>query len=89
MRRKGPRRRLATRQLGQIGTNGAHVGGTRVGTRSLAPGRKALQPRGVGRYRMGRQPLDTRDISDKRVNGIVEVKGYDRSPPNKSERVAK
>ena len=29
------------------------------------------------------------DIGDKRVDGVVQVKGYDRSPPNKSERVAK
>lgn len=29
------------------------------------------------------------DVGDKRVDGIVQVKGYDRSPPNKSERVAK
>lgn len=29
------------------------------------------------------------DVGDKRVDGIVQVKGYDRSPPNKSEREAK
>ena len=31
----------------------------------------------------------TCDVGDKRVDGIVQVKGYDRSPPNKSEREAK
>ena len=89
MRRKRSGSHLLTRKLGKRATNGAHVGSESIDILALAPGSKALQPRGVGRYRMGRQSLDTRDISDKRVDGIVQVKGYDRSPPNKSERVAK
>ena len=43
MRRKGPSRRLATRQLGQIGTNGPYVGGASVDALALAPGSKAIQ----------------------------------------------
>ena len=89
MCRKGARRHLLARKLGQIRADGAHIGHTRIGTCTLAPGSKALQPRSIGSHRIGSEPLDTCDIGDKRVDGIVQVKGYDRSPPNKSERVAK
>ena len=89
MRGNRARRHLLTRELGEIGSNGAYVGRTRVGARTLAPSRKTFQARAIGGNRVGRQTLDARDIGDKRVNGIVQVKGYDRSPPNRSERVAK
>ena len=89
MRRKRSGSHLLVRKLGQIRADGAHVGHTCIDTHTLAPGSKAFQSRGVGRHRIGRKPLDARDIGNKRVDGIVQVKGYDRSPPNKSERVAK
>ncbi len=89
MRRKGPSRHLATRQLGQIGANGPHVGGASVDVLAVAPRDEALEPRGVGGYRIGSESFDTCDISDKRVDGIVQVKSYDLSPPNRSERVSR
>ena len=89
MCRKGARRHPLARKLGKIATNGADVGSENIDIFALAPGSKALQPRAIGCHRVGRQALDARDIGDKRVDGVVQVKGYDRSPPNKSERVAK
>ena len=89
MRRKRSGSHLLTRKLGQIGANGPHVGSASVDILALAPGSEALQPRAIGSHRVGRKPLDACDIGDKRVDGVVQVKGYDRSPPNKSERVAK
>lgn len=89
MRRKRAGRHLLARELGQIRANGTHVGRARVGARTLAPRRKTFQTRAIGGNRVGRQTLDARDIGDKRVDGIVQVKDYDRSPPNRSERVAK
>lgn len=89
MRRKRAGCHLLARELGQIRANGTHVGRAGVGARTLAPSRESLQPRAIGGNRVGRQALDARYIGDKRVDGVVQVKGYDRSPPNKSERVAK
>lgn len=89
MRRKGPSRHLATRQLGQIGTNGPYVGGASVDVLTFAPRGEALEPRSVGCYCIGSEPFDTCDIGDKRVDGIVQVKSYDLSPPNRSERVSR
>lgn len=89
MRRKRAVCHLLARELGQIRANGTHVGRTRVGARTLAPRRKTFQARAIGDNRVGRQTLGASDIGDKRVDGIVQVKGYDRSPPNRSERVAK
>jgi len=89
MRRKRSGSHLPTRKLGKIATNGAHVGSESIYILALAPGSKALQPRTIGRHRVGRKPLDTCDIGDKRVDGVVQVKGYDRSPPNRSGRVAR
>ena len=89
MRRKRAGRHLLARKLGQIRANGTYVGRTRVGARALTPSRKTFQARAIGGNRVGRKSFDTCDISDKRVDGVVQVKGYDRSPPNKSERVAK
>ena len=89
VRRKRSGSHLLTRKLGKIATNGAHVGSESIDILALAPGSKALQPRAIGRHRVGRKSLDACDIGDKRVDGVVQVKGYDRSPPNKSERVAK
>ena len=86
MRRKGPSRHLATRQLGQIGANGPYVGSASVDALAVAPRGEALEPRGVGGYRIGSEPFDSCDIGDKRVDGIVQVKSYDLSPPNRSER---
>ena len=80
---------LLMRKLGKIATNVAHVGSESIDILALAPGSEALQPRAIGRHRVGRKSLDACDIGDKRVDGVVQVKGYDRSPPNKSERVAK
>lgn len=80
---------LLARELGQIRANGTHVGRTRVDARTLTPSRESLQSRAIGGNRVGRQALDTRDISDKRVDGIEKVKDYDRSPPNRSGRVAR
>ena len=89
MRRKRARRHLLARKLGQIRANGSHVGRAGVGVCTLTPSRESLQPRAIGGNRVGRQALDARDIGDKRVDGVVQVKTYDRSPPNRSERVAK
>lgn len=89
MRRKRSGSHLFARKLGKIATNGVHVGRTRIGVRTLAPSRKTFEARAIGGNRVGRQTLDTCDIGDKRVDGIVQVKSYDRSPPNRSERVAK
>lgn len=89
MSRKGPSRHLATRQLGQIGTNGPYVGDASVDALAVAPRSEALEPRGVGGYRIRGEPFDTCDIGDKRVDGIVQVKSYDLSPPNRSERVSR
>ena len=89
MRRKRAVCHLLARELGQIRANGTHIGSTRVGARTLAPSRKTFQARAIGGNRVGRQALDACDIGDKRVDGIVQVKSYDRSPPNRSERVAK
>lgn len=86
MCRKGPSRHLATRQLGQIGTNGPYVGGASVDVLTFAPRGEALESRGVGGYRIGGEPFDTCNVGNERVNGIVQVKGYDLSPPNRSER---
>lgn len=89
MCRKGPSSHLATRQLGQIGANGPYVGNASVDALAVAPRCEALEPRGVGGYRIGGEPFDTCDIGDKRVDGIIQVKGYDLSPPNRSERVSR
>lgn len=89
MRRKRSGSHLFTRKLGKIATNGAHVGSESIDILALAPSSKALEPRGVGGYRIGGEPFDTCDIGDKRVDGIVQVKGYDLSPPNRSGRVAR
>lgn len=89
MRGNRARSHLLTRELGEIGSNGAYVGCASVGVRTLAPSRKTFEARAIGGNRVGRQTLDTCDIGDKRVNGIVQVKSYERSPPNRSERVAK
>ena len=50
---------------------------------AVAPRGEALEPRGVGRYRIGSKPLDACNVGDERVDGIVQVKGYDLSPPNR------
>ena len=89
MRRKCSGSHLLARKLGQIATNGAHVGSESIDILALAPGSKALQPRALGRHRVGRKSLDTCDVSDKQVDGVIQVKGYDRSPPNRSGRVAR
>ena len=89
MRGNRARSHLLTRELGEIGSNGAYVGCASVGVRTLAPSRKTFEARAIGGNRVGRKSLDTCDIGDKRVDGIVQVKDYDRSPPNRSERVAK
>ena len=89
VRRKRSGSHLLTRKLGKIATNGAHVGSESIDILALAPGSKALQPRAIGRHRVGRKTLDTCDVGDKRVDGVVQVKGYDRSPPNRSGRVAR
>ena len=89
MRRKRSGSHLLTRKLGKIATNGAHVGSESIDILALAPGSKALQSRAIGSHRVGRKSLDTCDIGDKRVDGVVQVKGYDRSPPNRSGRVAR
>lgn len=86
MRRKGPSRHLATRQLGQIGTNGPYVGGASVDVLTFAPRGEALEPRGVGGYRIGSESFDACSVGNERVDGIVQVKSYDLSPPNRSER---
>lgn len=44
MSRKGPSRHLATRQLGQIGTNGPYVGDASVDALTVAPRGEALEP---------------------------------------------
>lgn len=89
MRRKGPSRHLATRQLGQIGANGPYVGDASVDALTVAPRGEVLEPRGVGGYRIGSEPFDECNVGDERVDGIVQVKGYDLSPPNRSERVSR
>lgn len=89
MRRKRSGSHLLTRKLGKIATNGAHVDSESIDILALAPGSKALQPRAICRHRVGRKSLDTCDVGDKRVDGVVQVKGYDRSPPNRSGRVAR
>ena len=89
MRRKGPSRHLATRQLGQIGANGPYVGDASVDALTVAPRGEVLEPRGVGGYRIGSEPFDACNVGDERVDGIVQVKGYDLSPPNRSERISR
>ena len=89
MRRKGPSRHLATRQLGQIGANGPHVDGASVDVLAVAPRGEALEPRGEGGYRIGGESFDACNVGNERVDGIVQVKGYDLSPPNRSERVSR
>ena len=89
MRRKRARRHLVTRQLGQIRANGPNAGGASVDAFAFAPCGETLQPRSVGSHGIGGEPFDACDIGYERVDGIVQVKCYDRSPPNKSERVAK
>lgn len=89
MCRKGPSRHLATRQLGQIGANGPYVGDASVDALTVAPRGEALEPRGVGGYRIGGKPFDTCNVGNERVDGIVQVKSYDLSPPNRSERVSR
>lgn len=89
MRRKRSGSHLPTRKLGKIATNGAHVGSESIYILAFAPSRKTFETRAIGGNRVGRKSLDTCDIGDKRVDGIVQVKSYDRSPPNRSERVAK
>ena len=59
MRRKRSGSHLLTRKLGKIATNGAHVGSESIYILALAPGSKALQPRTIGRHRVGRKSLDT------------------------------
>ena len=59
MRRKRSGSHLLTRKLGKIAANGAHVGSESIDILALAPGSKALQPRAIGRHRVGRKPLDT------------------------------
>ncbi len=86
MCRKGPSRHLATRQLGQIGANGPYVGDASVDALTVAPRGEALEPRGVGGYRIGSESFDACDVGKERVDGIVQVKSYDLSPPNRSER---
>lgn len=89
MRRKGPSRHLTTRLLGQIGANGPHVDGASVDALAVAPRGEALEPRGVGGYRIGGESFDACNVGNERVDGIVQVKVYDLSPPNRSERVSR
>lgn len=89
MRRKGPSRHLATRQLGQIGTNGPYVGDASVDALTVAPRGEVLEPRGVGGYRIGGESFDACNVGDERVDGTIQVKDYDLSPPNRSERVSR
>ena len=86
MRRKGPSRHLATRQLVQILAKGPFVGDASVDALAVAPRGEALEARGVGGYRIGSEPFDACNVGNERVDGIVQVKSYDLSPPNRSER---
>ena len=89
MRRKGPSRHLATRQLGQIGANGPYVGEASVDALVVAPRGEALEARGVGGYRIGGESFDACNVGNERVDGTIQVKDYDLSPPNRSERVSR